>query len=85
MCKADTVFKMWRTFFGGQPCVFWDGFLLSMFDGKKLNWADVTCEEVASAKYKNDEIDLSTNKMSEAIREVGFHCCGGFDKIKCGT
>ena len=56
-----------------------------MFDGNKLNWADVTCEEVASTKYKNNVIDLGKDTMSEALREVAFHCCGGFEKMKCGA
>ena len=59
----------------GISCSFWDSFLLPMFDGKKVNWGNVTCEEVASAKYQNDVMNLGKDKMSNALREVGFHCC----------
>ena len=85
MCKSDADFKTWFEVGDGKPCILWDGILLAMFDGKKLNWGDVTCEEVASAKYQNDVMNLGKDKMSDALREVGFHCCGGFDKIKCGA
>jgi hypothetical protein len=82
MCEAAADFKPTYGVVTGKSCNFWDGFLLSMFDGNKANWADVTCEEVASTKYKNNLIDLKIDKMSEAL---GFlaKCCGDAGKMRC--
>ena len=81
MCKAAADFKPSNKQ-QQQTCLFWDGFLLSMFDGNKANWADVTCEELASTKYKNDVMDLKKDKMSDALGILA-NCCGGAEKVRC--
>ena len=32
----------------GKNCAFFDGFLLSRFDGTRVNWGDITYEELAA-------------------------------------
>jgi hypothetical protein len=66
----------------GKNCAFWDGFLLSMFDGTRVNWADITCEEIAAAKYDNSKMNLSVDTMSDALA-LGADCCGGPANLKC--
>ena len=52
LCQADDAYDPGaETPELGGSCAFWDGYLLSLFPGQKLNWADVTCEELASTKY----------------------------------
>jgi len=65
----------------GKNCAFFDGFLLSRFDGTRVNWGDITCEELAAAKY-NNEIPLGVDTMSDALN-IFAACCGGQANLKC--
>ena len=67
----------------GKPCAFFDGFFLSRFDGTRVNWGDITCEEIAAAKYTGNEmIPLGVDTMSNALNLFAA-CCGGQANLKC--
>ena len=66
----------------GKNCAFFDGFLLSRFDGTRVNWGDITYEELAAAKYNNEMITLGVDTMSDALNLFAA-CCGGQANLKC--
>jgi hypothetical protein len=85
MCKADADYK--ASFadpsWGGKTCAFWDGFFLSMFDGDKLNWADVTPKELGCTKWNHARMDLKAAgfaadiNMASVLEKFAPGCCGG--------
>ena len=84
MCK-DGFYKPFYadTRWEGKNCAFWEGYLLSRFDGTRVNWADITCEEIAAAKYDSSAwINLGVDKMSDALA-LFADCCGGQANLKC--
>lgn len=87
MCKADADYNANFTVpdWDGKTCAFWDGLILSMFDGDKLNWADVTPKELGCKKWDHARMDLkdagfaadiNMASVLEKFAQAG-NCCGG--------
>lgn len=85
ICKADADYNASFTHpsWGGKTCAFWDGLFLSMFDGDKLNWADITPKELGCKKWNHNRMDLKAAgfaadiNMALVLEKFAPGCCGG--------
>lgn len=85
MCKSDTDYNasFGGSLWDGKTCAFWDGLFMSMFDGEKLNWAEVTPKELGCTKYDHSRLDLRGSfaadvNMADVLASfAAVGCCRG--------